>query len=252
MKGTVKKANITILLLSIVLIVAIVCFAVLAYAWYTVSTDDVTADLNVEANSVYTFEVLRASFFTPNDVLNASVAYANNQYPDSEEKAKDNISKFKYATLDVDYKIYKGNNAESEGDFVFYVSGVEIYAPGTVSVYDEPLFKAEVVKAEDDTKIVKKYAGGTEVKNAVIIDRVLEDMVFSFAPTKGADNHAAWTEDQPAVWNKIPECEKTFRLDRSGTLYLAAAFNKYDDLIDEVIYSGIQIKVNITMERAAE
>lgn len=244
MKGTVKKANVTMLLLSIVLIVAVVCFAVLSYAWYTVSLDDVTADLNVETNSVYTFEVLRASFFTPNDVLSASVAYANNQYPHEGQETEDkNIAKFKYATLDVEYKIYNAKNAE---DYLFSVAGLEIYAPGIVSVYDEPLYKAEVVTDENGVRTVKKSADG------VIIDRVLNDLVFCFAESKDADEHAEWTPEKPAVWTELAKTTEVFSLSKSGTLYLAAAFTKYDDLIDELIYSGIQIKIIVTMEKAAE
>lgn len=242
MKKTVKKANITMLLLSVVLIVAAVCFAVLSYAWYTVSVDDVSADLNVETNSVYTFEVLRASFFMPNDVLSAPAAYATNQYPhEGPEADAENIAKFKYATLDVEYRIY---NAPSEEDYIFSVAGLEIYAPGVVSVYDEPLYKVEVVKDEDGNKILNKSAEG------VIVDRAVQDLTFCFAASKDADDHAEWTEDNPAVWKSIEDCSEVFSLSKSGKLYLAAAFGKYDDLIDDAIYNGLQIKIIVAMEKA--
>lgn len=240
MKAT-KKSNIAFILLSIVLIIAVVCFAIISYAWYSVNVDDISSDLNVETNSVHTFEVLHASFFEPNDILRASVAYANNQYPDDVEAATGNVAKFKYATLDVDYKIY---NAESAEDYVFTVTGLELYGPGIVSEYDEPLYKVEIGKNADGAVTVTKTPDGR------VIDAVLSDLQFSFATEKDADNHAQWTGTDEASWGSITETTKTLNLSKDGTLYLAVAFNKYDDLLDEVIYSGIKIKVLVTMEKA--
>lgn len=234
---TAKKINTKLILLSIVMIIAIVTFAILSYAWYSVSLDDVDADINVEANSVFTFEVLHAAFFTPNDILRSSVAYANNQYPTETEKTDENIAKLKYATLDVDYKIY---NATAAADYLFYVSGIEIYAPGTISAHDEPMYKIAVDKSGNVT-----VDGG----DSLITERVKADLSYSFADSKNADNSAEW--NGTAVWNDLSGASKTYNLGGgAGEVYLAVKFNKYDDLIDEAIYNGLQIKVVVTMESA--
>lgn len=235
---TANKINAKLILFSIVTIIAVVALAVLSYAWYSVSLNDVDADINVEANSVFTFEVLHAAFFTPNDILRSSVAYANNQYPSEEQEADENIAKLKYATLDVDYKIY---NATGKANYLFYISGIEIYAPGVISVYDTPLYKIAVDKAGTVTVV----EGG----DSLITERVKADLSYSFADSKNADNSAEW--NGTAVWSGLSGASKEYNLGGgAGEVYLAVKFNKYDDLIDETIYNGLQIKVVVTMEQS--